>query len=522
MPKGEISIDRFDLLNGKRVESNCLEFKTGWNPDDTYHSVCAFANDFDNTGGGYIIIGAEEENGIAKRPLKGIPVEMVDRIQKEILGFNNTIITPYFPKVYVEFVDNVYIIILWVSTGVSRPYKVPDNVTAKKDKKYHYYIRYGTSSIIANPEQELELIAMTNSVPFDERPNHDARIEDISPVLLAEHLKATKSKLGKEVGKREISQILDEMNLLAGPPEQRYIKNVALMMFCETPDRFFPYMQVDIVRFPEGSIRNPNNIVEIPSIKGAAPTIIKRTMEKLKDMVIEEKITKVNYQMEAIRRFSYPYQSLEEAVVNAMYHRNYLSYEPVHIEIEPDCINIISFPGPDRSISTKTLEEGKRFVSRAYKNRRLGEFFKELELSEGHSTGIPTIQDELEKNGSPRAEFFTDDDRRAFRVMIPIHEDFVGTSAEQNVTKNVTKNVTNELEELLNANFSGKSKERIKGIIENVRNDEKITLSALADRNNVTERTIKRDMDKLKELGIIVREGSNTEGKWIVQMACTN
>ena len=45
-------------------------------------------------------------------------------------------------------------------------------------------------------------------------------------------------------------------------------------------------------------------------------------------------------------------------------------------------------------------------------------------MSEGHSSGIPTIQEELEKNGSPRAEFFTDEDRRAMRIRIPIHPAF--------------------------------------------------------------------------------------------------
>lgn len=76
-------------------------------------------------------------------------------------------------------------------------------------------------------------------------------------------------------------------------------------------------------------------------------------------------------------------------------------------------------------ISQKTIMEGRRFISRYYRNRRLGKFLKELDLSEGHSTGIPTIQDELEKNGSPRAEFFTDDDRRATRIRIPIHPAFL-------------------------------------------------------------------------------------------------
>ena len=107
-----------------------------------------------------------------------------------------------------------------------------------------------------------------------------------------------------------------------------------------------------------------------------------------------------------------------------------MSFEPVTIEIEPDCINIMNFPGIDRSISEKTIAEGKRLVSRYYRNRRLGEFLKELDLSEGHSSGIPTIQEELEKNGSPRAEFFTDEDRRATRIRIPIHPAFLKTDDE--------------------------------------------------------------------------------------------
>ena len=45
-------------------------------------------------------------------------------------------------------------------------------------------------------------------------------------------------------------------------------------------------------------------------------------------------------------------------MVNAFYHRDYMSFEPVTIEIEPDCINIMNFPGIDRSISEKTIAEG--------------------------------------------------------------------------------------------------------------------------------------------------------------------
>ena len=65
----ELEIDVEDLLNKRKLESDRIEFKTGWNPDDIYHSVCAFANDYNNDGGGYIVVGVEEENGVAKRPV---------------------------------------------------------------------------------------------------------------------------------------------------------------------------------------------------------------------------------------------------------------------------------------------------------------------------------------------------------------------------------------------------------------------------------------------------------------------
>ena len=68
----ELEMDVEDLLNKRKLESDRIEFKTGWNPDDIYHSVCAFANDYNNDGGGYIVVGVEEENGVAKRPVKSL------------------------------------------------------------------------------------------------------------------------------------------------------------------------------------------------------------------------------------------------------------------------------------------------------------------------------------------------------------------------------------------------------------------------------------------------------------------
>ena len=55
-----------------------------------------------------------------------------------------------------------------------------------------------------------------------------------------------------------------------------------------------------------------------------------------------------------------------------------------------DRIHIVSYPGPDRSISEKSIED-KNIIARKYRNRRIGEFLKELKLTEGRNTGIPKM-----------------------------------------------------------------------------------------------------------------------------------
>ena len=60
------------------------------------------------------------------------------------------------------------------------------------------------------------------------------------------------------------------------------------------------------------------------------------------------------------------------------------------------------------------LQSG-RAISRRYRNRRVGEFLKELDLAEGRSTGIPKILRAMRNNGSLPPVFESDDDRTWFR-----------------------------------------------------------------------------------------------------------
>ena len=62
-----------------------------------------------------------------------------------------------------------------------------------------------------------------------------------------------------------------------------------------------------------------------------------------------------------------------------------------------------------------------RAVTRRYRNRRIGEFLKELDLTEGRATGIPKILNAMQRNGSPPPEFESDEERSYFLVRLPVH-----------------------------------------------------------------------------------------------------
>ena len=164
-------------------------------------------------------------------------------------------------------------------------------------------------------------------------------------------------------------------------------------------------------------------------------------------------------------------------MVNAVYHRSYEEREPIEVRISHEELVVVSFPGPDRSIRLEDLQAG-RAVSRRYRNRRIGEFLKELDLTEGRSTGIPKILKAMVANGSRAPLFETDDDRLSFVIRLPCHP---------LVVSHVTPQVTPQVEMLLS---------RIKG---------EMTRQAIQDALGLSDREHfrKRYLTPALELGVI-------------------
>lgn len=417
-----LPINISDLVNRRVIESARIEYKRDWNPEPILHTICAFANDIDNWGGGYIIIGIDEENGMPKLPIKGLNKSSIDRINKELLQKCNLIEPRYIPIVEHASYEGKEIIVLWVPGGAERPYKCPIAFPTEKAVKSEkiYYIRKMSNSIKANQLEEKELFMLANNQPYDDRPNPTARIEDLKSSLISEFLYAVKSDMYERSLTQSVTETATSMRLIGGPSEWRRPLNVGLMFFNERPDEFFPYTRIEVVDKPD-----PTGIGMTEKIfVGPLDRQLRDALSYIKNYIIKEKIIKLPDQAEAVRIFNLPYAAVEESLSNSIYHKSYQIGEPVTVTVTPDRMEITSLPGPDRTISNEDLMN-RRLISRRYRNRRIGDFLKELKLVEGRNTGIPTIIHAMEANGSEMPLFETDEDRTYFTVILPIHKEFI-------------------------------------------------------------------------------------------------
>lgn len=408
------------LLTENVVEWARIEFKEGWNPGTTLKTISAFANDIDNWGGGYIVIGAEEKDGKVVRPVKGINPNSVDKIQKELLRYCKYIKPVYIPHAEPVYFDGKVLLLVWCPGGYERPYACPKTPDSKNSEK-KYYVRKLSSTIEATNIDVKELISLSHNIPFDDRINPKAEMRDLKYPIIKNYLQNVGSSLLDDIDNLDTEQLARNLRIADGPSEYYKPLNVGILFFNDHPEMFFPYSQIEIANIPDPTGQG----MEERIFKGPIDEQLQNALNYIKNNVIAEKVFKVNGQPEAIRVKNYSYEAIEEFLSNAIYHKSYQIHEPVTVRIEVDKIEITSTPGPDRSISDDDISR-YQMRTRRYRNRRIGDFLKELHLVEGRNTGIPTAIKAIKENGSPLPSLLTDEERSFFSVIIPIHEAFLG------------------------------------------------------------------------------------------------
>lgn len=333
--------------------------------------------------------------------------------------------------------------VLWCPAGDNRPYTVPSTQGGKAQR--HRYVRFGSRIIIARGVLDVQLTELAARIPFDDRINNQATIDDLNLGTIQAYLQEIKSELYAESTRMSLTEIARAMLIAKGPDEDIRPVNVGLLFFSKTPEAFFPRTQIELVWHRDDKGKSFKEYI----FKGPLHEQLRNTLSFIETHIISEQVLKDRDTAPSDRFKNFPYAAIEEALSNAVYHKSYEIGSPIEIQIWPDKIEILSYPSPKPPVTNEILETKKRIIARDHRSRRIGDFLKELRLTEGRGTGFPSIYNAMEENGTPRPIFETDDESYVL-VTLPVRvNDPASDQANDGASNQVETFVFNTLEDII-------------------------------------------------------------------------
>ena len=382
-----LPINADDLLCGRSIEFVRIEFKASWSRDTTgvqvLKTICAFANDYQNLNGGYIVIGVAESKGRAERPPAGLSAADIHDAQRCIRGRCKAMRPGYTPILSPESLDGRDILVVWVPASDDRPHRAPDGERGS----WKYWIRVGSETVDAEASGKLEtLIEQTARVPWDDRVAHRARIEDLREAKVREHLHDVRSALRDEP---DAATIYRRMRLTSSVNDHEAPRNAGLLFFSDDPEHWFPGARIDVVQF---AADRAGEVQSERVFRGTLPAQLRDCLHHLEGLS-QTHLQKARDRSRVRGWVSYPLPALREVLVNAVYHRSYRPdvVEPTKVCLYPDRMEVISYPGPVAGVEPHHLAPDAAVPPVPPRNRRVGEFLKQLGLAEAWWTGLPLI-----------------------------------------------------------------------------------------------------------------------------------
>jgi len=372
-----------DLI--KIPESNRIERTISINNTDKFsEAICAFANDFPNTGmTGYLLIGVKDEGG-----LSGLKV--TDQILKNIGGLRsegNILPQPVMTIEAFSFPDGD-VIVIEVQPSSFTPVRY----------KGRTWIRVGPRKAIANETEERILTEKraSNAATFDMRACIGASLKDMKLDLFSSFY--LPKAIAPEILKNDTRNVREQLaSLRFYDLKYDCPTNAGILMFGINPEYYMPGAYVQHVQF--GGLTMGANIINENKFTGDYITILSKLDAFIETSVVQKRPVPVSVLREETVR-NYPYWAIRELVMNAVMHRDYESNTPTRFYEFANRLEIMNPGGLYGNANPENFP-----TVNAYRNPVVAEAMKILGYVNRFSRGVIRVQEELEENGNKKAMF---------------------------------------------------------------------------------------------------------------------
>src|SRR3989338_1952229 len=330
------------IKNGETQEA---EFKEGC---PSTHKLAEIICGLANTDGGFLILGVSE-----KGEIKGLRCDL-DKLQQDIANTRQSIHSSPHISTSIHTLGDKKIALIEINKA--------------NDKNAHtyngaVYVRIGSTT------HKLEGQGIKNYLIKRGQPDY-LKSNNVQEFIIS-------NMFGKINGKLKL-------------------KNIATLFFSKEPHRWHTQSEVRIVRF---SGTEPINIISQRDFRSDPMENIEQTIAFIRENISKRFIIPEN-SPRRIEIEEYPTAVIREAIVNAVAHRDYYSYDSIQINLFDDRIEISNPGGLPQGLTKEFF--GKRSVRRNPLTYRI---LRDCHYVEGLGLGVPQMRNEMRKAGLRDPEF---------------------------------------------------------------------------------------------------------------------
>jgi ATP-dependent DNA helicase RecG len=413
-------MDQVDLKTLSVRESDQIEWKEEVaDTDDVAATLSAFANDWSNLGGGYVVCGAKEEkdeHGFPRVVIVGLSAARLKEVEGKVLTACRDRVSPSIAPLVEELPaispDRRVLVFIMPATRFAHLFR-------RRESAGRYYVRISRETREARNGILRELLVRKGAIEeWDRRVCVTASVNDLDLLALRDALQ----RMGVFHPDKGIDEYLsDDQSLspfvpplcvrepLTGTLRPR---NFAMLLFGRNLQAhihgafslFSVYPGVD--RSEPHAERNE-----------LAGTLIDQARRLIELLDVQSYVAFDKTNRSAPNAVKYPPQALHEAMINALAHRDYEMVEPTRITVFSDRIEVLSPGSVPTGVSVEELRQGR--APAKWRSQSLAWFLNRLQLAQAEGQGIPTILRSMREEGCPPPQFQVNETRVV--CILPAH-----------------------------------------------------------------------------------------------------
>lgn len=412
--------DLVDLKTLSIRESEQVEWKENVaDTDDVAETLSAFANDWSNLGGGYVVCGAKEEkdeHGFQRIKINGLSADRLKEVEGRVLAACrdrvSPSIAPLVNEIPTEQPDRRVLVFIMGATRTAHMFRRPNGASK-------HFVRISRETREARNGILRELLVRKGVVEeWDRRPCQTATANDLDLIAFRDALQ----RMGAFNPERGLDEYISDTKSLSPFVPSLCIRepltgvlrprNFAILLFGRNVQAFIPGGYALFSVYPGTDRSEP--FAERNEIPGNLVEQARRLIELL-DVQSFTAFDKTDPL--APNAVKYPPRALHEATINALAHRDYEAADPARITVFTDRIEIVSPGSLPTGVSPDEFRQGK--APAKWRNQALAWFLSRLQLAQAEGQGIPTILRSMKEEGCPPPSFETNDSRVV--CLLPAH-----------------------------------------------------------------------------------------------------